>query len=118
MDSMKITYSEGPDGLLYPDLTTTEPGKPLGKYGLMLESHLQKHRPVLYYQMIAEGTLNSFLEQRDEQAHAMLTEREDRLRTENPPPHTKDFWEMTRYHQAIRDQAEEAVLQSLLEIGD
>ena len=118
MESTMITYTERPDGLLYPDMTTPESSKPLGKYGLMLQSHLQQNRPVLYNLMLMEGTLSAFLEQRDEQAHEMVTDLEAQLRAKNPPPRTTDFWELVRYNPSMRDQAEEAVLLGLLEMPE
>ena len=52
-----MTYIQNGDYLI-PDLKLSQqPEKPLGKYGRMRKTYLKEHRPILYNQMLLNGTL-------------------------------------------------------------
>lgn len=40
---MKLTYTKGEDGLMYPELGLTKTEGHIGKYGLMRERYLKEH---------------------------------------------------------------------------
>ena len=46
-----VTYSTVGDYQL-PNLTLSQPQKPLGRYGRMRRTYLMQHRPVLYNSML------------------------------------------------------------------
>lgn len=54
---MKITYTQVGDYLI-PDITAPEiPHRALGNYGRMRRTYLKEHRPILWNQMVLDGTL-------------------------------------------------------------
>ena len=66
---MKLTYHEGPDGLMYPDLKLGDyPKEPLGKYGKMRLNYLKNHQPATYAAMTLKDTLWPHLMEIDEVA--------------------------------------------------
>ncbi len=54
---------------LIPDAQTAEA---IGRYGLMRRTHLENNRPLIYDQMMTEGTLYAHLAQIDKQAEERL----------------------------------------------
>lgn len=54
---MELTYTQVGDYLI-PNITMPEPLRHLlGKYGRMRRTYLQEHRPIIWNQMILDGTL-------------------------------------------------------------
>ncbi len=52
---MKLTYTKGEDGLLYPNLGLREQTEGyIGKYGLMREEFLKKHKRSTYHALLAK----------------------------------------------------------------
>ena len=45
---MKLTYTKGEDGLMYPELGLTKTEGHIGKYGLMREKYLKEHDKSTY----------------------------------------------------------------------
>ena len=67
------TYTLGEDGMLYPDLTIeTAESRPIGKWGRMHRAYLEKAHPLLYLQLILNGTLYKHLADVEERASEML----------------------------------------------
>ena len=70
---MELTYTEGKDGMLYPNLLLPEEGEVfLGKYALMRKSYLQKHRRILFVNLLTGGTLNQHLMEVEQTANARM----------------------------------------------
>ena len=67
---MELTYRMQGDYRL-PNLIPPESPK-VGKYGMLRNSYLRKHREGLYTGMLMEGTLNAHLEEVDREANRML----------------------------------------------
>ena len=67
------TYTLGKDGMLYPNLTIeATDSRPIGKWGRMHRAHLEEVHPLLYLQLILNGTLYKHLADVDERASEML----------------------------------------------
>ena len=70
----ELTYTKNGDYLI-PDLTlseTPEDARPLGKYGRLRRSYLQKHRPGLYSRLVLSEKLFPHLREIDETANRRL----------------------------------------------
>ena len=67
---MELTYKMQGDYRL-PNLIPPESPK-VGKYGMLRQSYLRKHREAIYTIMLMEGTLNAHLEEVDREANRML----------------------------------------------
>ena len=67
------TYTLGKDGMLYPNLTIEDTDtRPIGKWGRMHRAYLEEAHPLLYLQLILNGTLYKHLADVDERASEML----------------------------------------------
>ena len=69
-----LTYTLHGD-YYFPDITLPEPEtRPIGKYGLMRRDYLEKHRPIIFNQLVLTGKLYSHLADVNEQANARLSD--------------------------------------------
>ena len=69
---MELKYYRCGDYLL-PDLgLTEEEQKPIGKYGQMRLDYLEKHREILFNQLLLSGKLMAHLHEIDDTCHARL----------------------------------------------
>lgn len=66
------TYTLGEDGMLYPNLMIEAADRPIGKWGRMHRAYLEEAHPLLYLQLILNGTLYKHLADIDERASEML----------------------------------------------
>ena len=66
------TYTLGEDGMLYPNLTIEAADHPIGKWGRMHRAYLEEAHPLLYLQLILNGTLYKHLADVEERASEML----------------------------------------------
>ena len=67
------TYTLGEDGMLYPNLTIeASNSRPIGKWGRMHRAYLEEVHPLLYLQLILNGTLYKHLADVEERASEML----------------------------------------------
>lgn len=67
------TYTLGEDGMLYPNLTIEAiDSRPIGKWGRMYRAYLEEYHPILYLQLILNGTLYKHLANVEERASEML----------------------------------------------
>ena len=66
------TYTLGEDGMLYPNLTIEAADRLIGKWGRMHRAYLEEVHPLLYLQLILNGTLYKHLADVDERASEML----------------------------------------------
>lgn len=68
----EITYIEGEDGILYPDLVTIEEEPHYGKYGFMRKRFLREHYKGTYTVLVMKGNLTAHLNKIDDEARAMV----------------------------------------------
>ena len=114
---MNITYHQSGDYLL-PDLTLGDrPAAPLTKYGRMRMRFLQEHKPGLYSHLILSGKLYWHLVETQEAAQARI----DRIVAEmarsagvDEKLKARDQMAWVGAMNAIRQQAEETVLEELI----
>ena len=112
---MELTYTMQGDYLI-PDLTVPESPK-LGKYGMLRRTFLRKHRDGIYTGMLLSGTLNSHLQEVDEQAQKMLDDLTEQMKVLNGVTEQLKAEDQMRWVQmmnAIRHSAEEVVLNDLI----
>lgn len=70
----EITYKQVGDVLL-PDIELSEEESiPLGKYGMLRKTYLEKHHPILYNSWLIDGSLHKQLLEVDRQAECWLDE--------------------------------------------
>ena len=91
--------------------------KVICRYGMLRHHYLEEHQPVLFWQLLLEGTLESHLVQVDAEAHAAVNSCVRRMAEAQGVPdglkhHTPLEWaaRMT----AIKAAAEEAILPEYL----
>ena len=114
---MNIIYHQNGDYLL-PDLTLGgQPAAPLTKYGRMQMRFLQEHKPGLYSYLILSGKLYCHLVETQEAAQARI----DRIVEEmaksagiDEKLKARDQMAWVGAMNAIRQQAEETVLEELI----
>ena len=111
---LNLTYTEGKDGILYPDLTMDEQTGNLTKYGRLRKWFLRKHRNGLYTTLLTEGTLHNHCLEIQEQAENRKDTIVGQLKKQNPQPKTEDFLEVVQWNNQIDHQAEEIVLQEIV----
>lgn len=72
-----LTYRREGDYYI-PNIEIPE-NKPIGKYGLLRETFLKKHRNYLYNTMLMNGTLNEHLYEIDQTAKQQVTDLVDKM---------------------------------------
>ena len=72
--AVKLEYHEGPDGLMYPNLTIPDEDKVLGKYGKLRQKYLLENNSRLVQILSVKGQWWSHLWEVDEQAQRMEDE--------------------------------------------
>ena len=66
------TYTLGEDGMFYPNLAIEAADRSIGKWGRMYSAYLEEAHPILYLQLILNGTLYKHLVDVNERASDML----------------------------------------------
>ena len=116
-EEMGGTYRQEGDYLI-PNLTLSdEPKYQIGKYGRMRRSYLKEHRPVLYANLLTNGTLHRHLAEIDQSCNArMEIIVSDMAKREGVTEALKaaDQMEWVRRMNSIRNHAEEIVLTELV----
>ena len=69
MSDYELTYHEGPDGMMYPDLKVSDQTHfPIGKYGNLHFAFIKALRPGFYTSLKKQFRLNEYLHEIDLQA--------------------------------------------------
>ena len=116
-EQMGGTYREE-NGYYLPNIAVPEHDpRPIGKWGMLHETYLKKHKPGTYITLLTTCKLDSYLADINEQATEML----DRLITQTAKAEgiTEDFkstdqLEWVRRMNSIRSRAEEVVKADLI----
>lgn len=88
---------------------------PLGKYGRLRKTFLKEHRPVLYNTLLLTAKLDEYLTEIDRTARMQAEQTMTRLLETNPAPNKEaDPMGWVQHQNAIKAQAEEEVLTSLI----
>ncbi len=116
-ERMGVTYTEGADGLLYPDIVLTEEQPHYGKYGRMRKEFLKEHRPATYSCLILQCKLVAHLNEIDDSAHEQMDYMVNAMaKAEGVTEALKaaDPMEWVRCMNDIHHRAEECVLHDLI----
>ena len=96
-------------------LPQTDEAEPLGKYGRMRLAHLKTQRPMLYNQMLLNGTLWPHLQEVQKAACACLERTVAGLLDNHPAPdkeHAQLLW--VAHMNGLKAQAEEVVVREVV----
>ncbi|MCI8748275.1 MAG: TnpV protein [Lachnospiraceae bacterium] len=112
---MEITYHEGADGMMYPDIKAEEMEMlPLGKYGIMAMEYMEENHNRRYRSLLRTGRLMEKMKETEEEAGKLLEQiTESYLETHRPAdPHSSmEIWKIRE--QGMR-MAEEIVLDEVI----
>ena len=82
----------------------------LNKYGIKIKKYLQEEYPVRYEELIMNGTINDFLELKDEELNNLRNSIIIELRNKYKKPNTDSFIELVKYNNFIYNKADELVI--------
>ena len=100
-----------------PDISIPNGDKPIGKWGRMRLRFLKENKPILYNQMILDGTLQSHLVETNETANRRLEQMIPEMAAAegiNENLKSADQMEWVRRMNSIRHRAEEMILHELI----
>ena len=100
-----------------PDISIPDGDKPIGKWGRMRLRFLKETKPILYNQMILNGTLQSHLVETNETANRRLEQMIPEMAAAegiNENLKSADQMEWVRRMNSIRHRAEEMILHELI----
>ena len=100
-----------------PDISIPDGDKPIGKWGRMRLRVLKETKPILYNQMILNGTLQSHLVETNETANRRLEQMIPEMAAAegiNENLKSADQMEWVRRMNSIRHRAEEMILHELI----
>ncbi|KXA09526.1 MULTISPECIES: TnpV protein [Bacillota] len=114
-ENNNITYKEGKDGLLYPEIIVSEEDTDLGKYGTIALNYLEEKDIIKYDILLMTGELVPTLKKLNQDAEnrmEIIMEEllQGSLKIENP----EDTMEAWKKRVQARDIAEEIVLKELV----
>ena len=116
-ERLGVTYTQGEDGLLYPNLVLSDPEPHYGKYGQLRKRFLQEHRPALYAQLSLTGKLVPHLNEVDAACTEMVERvAEEMSKDEGVTEALKETNQMewVRRMHSIQNRAEETALRDLI----
>ena len=112
---MELNYTMK-DEVLLPELSLPET-EPIGRYGRMRQRHLKEHRPILWNQMVLNGTLWPHLHEIETAARSRIDLMLPKLAAEAGATEAlkvADPLKWTGLMNSCKAQAEEAVLSELI----
>ena len=86
----------------------------LGRFASMRNNYLRENKPMLYEQMIREGTLKSHLEEMDTEAWRIREQLIEQMLKSKPAPERKNQMEWVRHMNSLKLAAEEIVIAELI----
>ena len=115
---MNLTYRQGEDGMLYPNLQISENEKtdrmPVGRFGNLWKNFMLENHPHRLSELVAQGKINEMILQVDEEAESRKERLIQELLTAQPMPDTEDTMERAAHMGMITDTAEEIVISELV----
>ena len=95
MEALAITYHEGKDGLLYPDIRTEEQENvTLGKFGIMAMEYLQSSYPQRFKSLQRFGMMNQTLMEVEEEANQLMEKLTNQYLSKHKPKNPQSTMEM------------------------
>ena len=117
MAEITMTYQEGTDGMLYPDITTPEETVSmtnLGKFAVRAMEYLKENHNSRYRTLRRFGKLAEKMQEVEDEANRMMDELEGSYLKNNPPKDKNSTMEMWQLRQQARMQAEEIVMNEVV----
>lgn len=118
-EKLGVTYSEGVDGLLYPNLTNSDRdvtyvSEFAGKYGDMWKSYLKENHPDRYRHFIRLGDLQKKALEVNEEANEMLDAIMNQYLKKHRPDDSSSTIKMWEIREQAKVVAEEVVLHDVV----
>ena len=82
----------------------------ISKYGILYSKYLEEYKPITYQELIMNGTINDFLELKDEELNNLRNSIIIELRNKYKKPNTDSFIELVKYNNFIYNKADELVI--------
>ena len=118
MEKLNLTYREGTDGMLYPELKVPkQTNYPIGKYGDLRLQFIKEHRKGTYTTLLTQFRLNEYLHKIDLEAKTMLSRLMNQMATSrgiNESLKARDQMLWVQEMNNIKASAEETVLSELI----
>ena len=115
---INLNYTEGKDGLLYPDIQVSEnqdyDNMEIGKYGQMWKDYMTEQHPHRVSQLIAEGKINQMIVSVDKEAENRKETLIQQLLKAQPLPQTEDTLLRASHMEMIYQTAEEIILNEIV----
>uniref|UniRef100_UPI0037099548 TnpV protein n=1 Tax=Clostridium perfringens TaxID=1502 RepID=UPI0037099548 len=114
-ENNNITYKEGKDGLLYPEIVVSKENTDIGKYGKMALKYLKEKDKIRYNILLMSGeiipTLKKLNQEAENRMEIIMEELlQGSLKIENP----EDTMEAWKKRVQAREIAEEIVLKEIV----
>ena len=115
MDTIELTYHEGKDGMLYPNITVEpDTGRTLGKFGIMAADYLKENYYSRYRSLIRFGRLTEVLSKVEEEANQLLEQIMEKYLKSHKPKDSASTMEMWEIREQGQRMAEEIVLHQIV----
>ena len=117
MAGTTMTYHEGEDGMLYPDLITPEETvgmTNLGRFAVRAMVYLKENHSDRYRSLQRSGKLAEKMQEVEDTANRMMDALEGSYLKNNPPKDKNSSMEMWQLRQQARMQAEETVMSEVV----
>ena len=115
---MNLTYQQGKDGLLYPELQISENEKtdrtPVDKFGRLWKEYMTENHLHRLSELVAQGKINEMISKVDEESESRKERLIQELLKAQPMPDTEDPLERAGHMNMITATAEEIVLNELV----
>ena len=118
-ERLGVTYTQGEDGLLYPNLVLSDPEPHYGKFGHLRKHFLKEHCPALYSQLSLSGKLVAHLNEVDDACTEMVENIVSQLAQADGVTEAlkaENQMEWVRRMSNIQNRAEETALHDLIYI--
>ena len=112
-----LTYHEGEDGMLYPNLTLPEEKVTLtnlGRFAVRAVQYLEENHRERYLTLVRFGKLAEKMQEVEEEAYQMMEVLENDYLKKNPPKNPESTMEMWQLREQAKMQAEEIVMKEVV----
>lgn len=112
-----LTYHEGADGMLYPNLTLPEEKVTLtnlGRFAVRAAQYLEENHRERYLTLVRFGKLAEKMQEVEEEAYQMMEVLENDYLKKNPPKNPESTMEMWQLREQAKMQAEEIVMKEVV----
>lgn len=112
---MKFNYTQGADGMLYPEIQITEtPQEPPGPYAKAWQAYMMEANPERISELLMTGKLAETIAAVDREAEQRQEELIQSLLVKSPMPQTEDTLERAAHMEMLTREANEIVRDEIL----